>query len=291
MSSGNRIAPEKVDTKRIWWLASYPKSGNTWVRFLLEAYITGRVEINNFYGQFVYGDLRPADYRAVCNLPLERLGTEAINLLRPAALLHVIGQAGGADVCLKTHHARGALNFVRLIPPELTKGAIYVIRDPRDAVISWAHHNRALNGDIEGAIDQFLDESFYIMDDSSLFHYVGPWGTHVEGWTTGPASYPVHVVRYEDLHQRPHEMLSGVLETFGIAVDQERLDRAVREASFAKLRAQEEAEGFVEKRGGERFFRVGKAGQWRDVLTAEQVARLEEAFGPVMRKWGYELRC
>lgn len=275
----------KCDVKKIWWLASYPKSGNTWVRLFMEAYVAGYCDIAITSGRFVRGDQRPSDFQRVSGWPVSELSPDAMNLMRPAALCNMVAFAEGAEICLKTHFIRGAINYVRMIPAELTLGAVYILRDPRDVAVSMSHHNDCT---IDEAIGQLNDKDHALTTDNGLFCYCGNWSQHVRNWTTGKASYPVHTVRYEDLLANPEEEFVKIVEAFGIKPDPERVEVAMRATSFDVLQGQEDAKGFVEKEGGERFFRNGKAGGWRDALTEAQSYRIECAHAGVMREQGYE---
>jgi aryl sulfotransferase len=103
---------------------------------------------------------------------------------------------------------------------------------------------------------------------------------------------PVHLVRYEDMQADTVGALTRALAFAGRAASDAEIAQAVRFANFAQLQAQEQETGFREAprpRPGGRFFRRGEAGAWRDELNAEQVARIEAAHAPMMRRLGYAL--
>ena len=103
------------------------------------------------------------------------------------------------------------------------------------------------------------------------------------------APFPVHLLRYEDMHGDPHAAFAAVAAFLGLSSDRERIAAAVDAASFSRLQAQERAAGFVEKPiQAAAFFREGRVDGWRQVLTAEQNARIVEANEPVMRRLGYD---
>lgn len=263
-----------MTTRPITWLASYPKSGNTWVRMFLDCYISGRpVDINDVDNRTCRGDLDLLTYQAASVLPLPGIDREHHALLRGAALLNSI--AGREHSILKTHFENNAA----WIPPQLTRGAVYLVRDPRDVACSWASH---CDISIDEAIDHLTTRMCYLQDSGLAFH-AGTWASNVESWCEWPT------VRYEDMRRLPQSSFATIVEACGLEYDEDRFYFALRESRFANLQRQEQANGFIEKRGGDAFFRQGKVGAWREVLTPEQVERIEAECGEVMQKCGYEL--
>ena len=274
--------------KRVLWLASYPKSGNTWLRFVLDSYAADReVPINTYYGHYASGDLHVGSYQTVCPWPLNTAPQYVWVALRVPALLHMMAARQCENMALKTHHANIEMFGMALIPPELTIGAVYIVRDPRDVAISWANHASV---SIDRAIE-FMgrDQATIANQQVKLGHYVASWSQHVSSWTADNEDIETTVVRYEDLLDDPHEEFSRVIKQTHFEYDSDRLSRAIERCSFDRLRAAEDEDGFKEKRGGDHFFRVGKSGQWRDRLTPGQIHRIEEQHCELMMAMGYEL--
>jgi hypothetical protein len=124
-------------------------------------------------------------------------------------------------------------------------------------------------------------------DRTTVASFVGSWSDHVSDWT-GKSSYPVLVLRYEDLLETPVDCFEQVVTHLGMTQDQQRLERAVEHSSFERLRQQEQAGGFVEvSTKSDQFFASGTAGQWRDALSAEQVKRVRQANKQLMKQYGY----
>jgi hypothetical protein len=97
----------------------------------------------------------------------------------------------------------------------------------------------------------------------------------------------LHVVRYEDLQDRPFETFTAVARFLDLSPPRERLDRAISNSSFGALKAQEEEHGFVERTEHTRFFREGRAGVWRAALSEQQVARIVSDHREEMERFGY----
>lgn len=269
-------------SKPFIWLASYPKSGNTWLRIFLGCYLNdGPIDINSLPYDLTHYDLKPYFYRSAAAYDLKHLNQYEVTNLRGTVLQHMYSM-GSWPLLIKTHHSRTRLYSVDLIPNAWTEKAVYVVRDPRDVAISFAHHT-----------DQDLDHTIEMMGDEgagnchfreqSLFHFLSSWSNHINSWMSAD-KFDVLCLRYEDFGE---EQFTKLLEFLEWEVDEDRVRRAVEWSSFSNLQAQEEKMGFKELQ--ERtFFRLGQAGAWKDTLTEEQIRKIEEDHGEVMEKLGYE---
>ena len=112
------------------------------------------------------------------------------------------------------------------------------------------------------------------------------WSGHAASWLE--AGLPLHVARYEDLLAHPRAAFAAIVRFAGLGADAARLARAVDHARFDRLRAQEQACGFRERQPtAPSFFRAGRAGSWRDVLSPPLVRAIVDAHAPVMERFGY----
>ena len=272
--------------KSIVWLASYPKSGNTWLRMFLSNYLLRAKEpvpLRKAY-QIALGDAMQGPYRIIARRAIDPTDEAAILALRPGVLKAIV--ANKADVNLvKTHNPNIRVRGIELIPAALTRLAIYIVRNPLDVLISYADHYGQTHA---AAVHSISSPSTKILADSdNVVQYLGSWSDHVNSWTR-TRNFPVCTLRYEDLIDDPEAAFSAVLKRMGVPVEPERLARAIEFSSFDQLRGQEAAHGFAEKsRHAERFFRAGTAGQWRDTLAPDIVARICDKHGKVMQRFGY----
>jgi len=270
--------------RKIHWLASYPKSGNTWVRMFLAAYRYGVGNINQA-AELFKGDTNLYAYQAASPKPVQDLTTHEALALRQAAMMHLVAQHASDPVIVKTHNAAAILNGVELCWEPITAGAVYLTRDPRDVVLSYSRH---VGKDVDGTI-QLMSEDYARTSThgTKVAHFLSSWSQHVMSWQEREN---VTAVRYEDMLADPVKEFSRIVTAVGCTLDEERVAHAVEAVAFDKLKAQEARDGFAEasnKAGG--FFHKGKAGRWRDELTDEQVARIEADHGKVMEALGYEL--
>ena len=279
--SGGKILSTE---RKIRWLASYPKSGNTWIRMFLNAYATRcDPDLNSAY-QFVTSDLRPEAYQMMMPRPLDELTLVEQFMYHAGSLINLIKLSPTKDVYCKTHNAKATVDGYMLIPPMISGPSVYVIRDPRDVVISMAEH---FEKDIDRSIKDLNDKARAGKASFNLFHMFMDWSTHAISWLSQNKNIPMLLVRYEDLLEKTPEAFKAILEQFDIEFDEERLQLAMQRSSFDNLRQKEDATGFVEKAGGDKFFRVGKAGQWKTLLSKKQIDDIEGPNKEVMKAYGY----
>lgn len=215
------------------------------------------------------------------------LNNQEIDSLREAVQLDMSHRVR-PPVLIKTHNARVQHNGYPIIRRELTLGAIYIIRNPLDVVDSVADH---WGVDHERAIGMMNDRNLTIGGPKQdlVTQYLESWSGHVSSWIDQRA-FPVHVVCYEDLLHRTEMTFRNVLTFLGWDPERPRIERAIAETDFRRLQQREKESGFGErsqKSTSGRFFRSGKAERWREILTEEQIDRIQTAHHDVMRRFGY----
>ena len=270
----------------ILWLASYPKSGNTWLRAFLHNLLRNPrtpFDINRM-SELTAGDSQVHWFRRLDPRPPEALGRADLARLRPEVHA-LIAKSAPDTVMVKTHNALVEVAGAPMITQTLTAAAVYVVRNPLDVAVSYADH---LGESVDNIIT--IMESKGFETPASAQHvpeHHGDWSTHVESWT-GRAHPQLHVVRYEDMSARPGPTFRALAAFLGLKPPRERLERAIRHSSFRALRAQEERTGFIERTPVQgRFFRAGKVGGWRRVLDDAQIRRVVERHRTQMARFGY----
>lgn len=274
--------------RNIIWVASFPKSGNTWMRALLANYILKREHpfpINDL-GSFSLSDIRPRFFHEASGKPVEQLSQNHTLELRFKSQ-QLISESKPHDHFVKTHSRFGSYKDHPLINSTVSKGAIYLVRNPLDIVISFASH---LGTSIDEAID-LMDDPLYSTksNDSNVLTILGGWSGHVDSWLTNK-SIPRILVRYEDLEANPNKEFSKILNTLGINIDQTLLRKSVEFSSFSELSEQESKSGFRERPPhAEQFFRKGTSGQWNLILEDRQIRKIVNSHGLVMKRLGYNV--
>lgn len=271
----------------ICWIASYPKSGNTWLRAFIANYLVNQprpVDLNALY-QHSQGEARAERYsRFVPGGDTTALDLEEICAIRPLVHADMAHEAQGT-IFVKTHNFHGAFRNRPLHNAAVTSGAIYVVRNPLDVAISLAHY---FNFTIDQAIDFMAEELIGTMNEANhVPQVISSWSINVCSWTE-PPSPSVLVVRYEDLLEKPVKAFRKVVALMGLPRDDARLRRAISFTSFRQMRAQEVSGGFVERHEeASSFFRIGRKDQWREQLSEEQVARLVSQHHEQMERFRY----
>lgn len=271
----------------ILWIASYPKSGNTWVRTFLHNYIENLktpVDINTIHQQSV-DEVKAHRYQAF--IPDDKkttdLSLEEICAIRPLVQAQMAAEAP-ATLFVKTHNFQGEYKGYPLHNWQVSSGAIYVVRNPLDVAVSLKHY-----------FDYSYDEAIAFMSEDmagtpnepeNVPQVVSSWSQHVSSWTQGGRN--MLVLRYEDMLAHPQRSFRKIESLLGVKKDVKRLAKAIRFSSFNQLKKQEQHKGFVEKHeNAGQFFRQGKTKQWRDELTDKQVQQIIKDHREQMERFKY----
>lgn len=276
----------------IIWLASYPKSGNTWFRILLSHILNTSDalhyinDINSILGSHMLAERRWMN--AVSGFDTTLLSHEEVDQLRPAAYTWY-ARTLRKKTCIKIHDAYTFLKDGRaLIPDQGSYAALYFIRNPLDVAISLAHYAKC---PLDWSI-QMMGSPYFVIPQERLRNVqlrqkLLTWSQHVQSWASAK---PIRrlVLRYEDMLANPSETFGKGLEFLDLKVSDSRLQAAIEATSFDKLQQQEAKFGFREKLSTEgQFFRKGIAGDWKNVLEPRQIEKIIQDHGEVMRQFGY----
>lgn len=277
--------------KRIVWIASYPKSGNTWFRIFLTNFLRdgdAPADINDLAG----GPIASARdwFDEAVGYDSGELTFDEIDALRPDVYRYR-ARTAAETLYLKVHDAYTFLPDGRpLFPPEATCAAIYLVRNPLDVVASYAHHvgGNRLDATIRDLADPRMElAAFNATEDNQLRQKLLTWSDHTASWADA-AGFPVHVIRYEDLLREPIRTFGDAVRFLGLPDDPARVGKAAHFSRFEEVRRQEQANGFREKLPrSPSFFRKGQAGAWRDELSPEQVERVLSSQQAALRRFGY----
>ena len=283
--------PERSGPGRIDWLASYPKSGNTWLRILLANYFA---ETDDPYDFNMPGVTRGSaasrwvfdEFLGISSSDLSLSETRA---MRPQ-VYKLMAQRNFAPIWLKTHDRQQRVGDGGwLFPAAVSGSAIYIIRNPLDVAVSNAFHDG--HTDMARAVNKLCDQNATIGQGSSdqFPQLLGDWSGHVQSWVD-QGQIRVLVVRYEDMLADTAAVLTTVIRFArpDIEVERHRVTRAVRNSRIEALQLSEDRTGFREApRTSGRFFRKGEAGDWRNHLSAAQALQIRVAHLAVMSRFGY----
>jgi len=269
-------------------IASYPKSGNTWTRIVLDHMIAGTADLDlTSLSMALYGKSRRQVFDQLSPAPASSLRHDEIDALLPEVLRYYAKDLERYQL-IKTHALPIGQHGDFWFPPELVAGVVHLVRHPFDVVLSYANHRaKSLDNTIKLMVkDDAWGWANKTELGTGLHELMGSWRTHAEDWSA-ELPMPSITIRYEDLLADPTTHFAQMLDMVGMTYDPDLLDEVIAATRFEKLREREERDGFREKPEKSRaFFNSGRAGRGASELSKDQKRRFEEAHA-MMRKFGY----
>jgi hypothetical protein len=276
----------------IYWLASYPKSGNTWLRsfiFALQNQSTTDVTTIDI-NQLHTGAIASSRSWLANGLGVE-LGlhsAEQIESYRSDAYRFIHSQLT-EPAYHKIHDANHLCASVgHLCSPDACAGALYVVRNPFDVAISFANH---MGVSLDKSIGMMGTSDFALLADNKKYRpqvrqHMGSWSDHVTSWID--CDLPILVVRYENMQNNSLVCFTQVSQFLHLSDDENSVKKAIAMCHFDKLKKQEDKHGFKERPvKSKAFFRKGLVGDWQNTLSLSQVDRLITDHAVVMQRLGY----
>ena len=278
--------------KNIIWVASYPKSGNTWMRSLLANIIY--LKDSDFNFEILK---RITDFDTLTNysfLKEEIIKDRGLEKLENISKYWIKAQKNfnlkGEKKLFKTHASNLSYLGNAYTNNETAKGAIYIIRDPRDVVISYSNH-----------LNKSIDETIKIIQKDNTITYshknnfpvlMSRWDYHIMSWFN--LKSPKIFIQYEHMLDNT-EMIIKILVKFlnehlsyNITITDNSIKKIIENTNFEKLKEKEKTEGFPEASKNSVFFRKGIKNQWQDILSSNQEKVISEAFYRTMKKFNYK---
>ena len=274
----------------IIWLASYPKSGNTWFRIFLSNLLqpeNAPADINDLESTPIASARGIFD--TITGFNAADLSHDESDRFRPEVYEHLSSNAEDIQF-QKVHDAFTYLDDgSALLSKKATRGAIYFIRNPLDVAISYANHSGI---PIDKSIEQINDPDHAFCYKSKQLHNqlrqkLLTWSQHVESWVDH-SGIDVHVMRYEDMKNNPLKTFSGAVDFAGLEKTDAEIQQALKHSDFKEIQKQEQEKGFHEKAPDcQAFFKKGECGYWREVLNEDQVKQIIDAHATIMKRFGY----
>ena len=283
----------------IFWIASYPKSGNTWLRILLASYFYTKDGIydekvlknidqfpqKKFFDSFNFDQKIPTD-----TIKFWIKAQEKINQDRKLKFF-------------KTHNTFGKLNNFDFTNIENSIGCIYIVRDPRNIITSLKNFYE-MNDD--QAFKWITNKNQYIYDvykfktiGYSNFQFISSWDTNFESWKI-QKQIPIKVIRYEDLLNETYNVFYDVIKFIHKTINSEekifknKIKNAVSSSLFSKLKEKEKKEGFSEAPKSKLlnskipFFNLGPNNNWKKILNDNLKDRLNNTFKKKLKELSYQ---
>ncbi len=276
--------------QNIIWIASYPKSGNTWVRVFLHNLrreMEGRgdepLDLNRLHESSAW-EIHAKDYGAIIGKPVMEATPAEIAGARPEVQRRL---ANGRDApfLVKTHLTVGMDCGHPTINLDATLAAVYIVRNSLDVAVSYANHaGHSLDLIVEHMCTPAMKT---VMTAKDVNETIGSWSQNVASWT-GVYQRPVLFLRYEDLLNEPSKHFARLVRFMGWTPTEVQIDSAVTMSSFDDLKRLEISSGFNERPvTSPSFFRQGSTGKWASALSLGQKKRILSEHAPMMQRFGY----
>jgi aryl sulfotransferase len=281
----------RTASQKICWLASYPKSGNTWTRILLANLLGDEQDESDELTIDLAGSIASnrVQFDNLTGLSSSDMTDDEIDLLRPDAN-RAIAATAKKMIYTKVHDAyHDSGNGEAIFPEDCSFGVIYLVRNPLDVAVSYAYHQG--HEGFAKVVEQ-MNNPTHVMaggPKSQLRQKTLGWSGHYRSWHD-QTKIPVLTIRYEDMIDDTAASVARMAGFIGLNKPDlsEKIGRAVEQSRFDTLREKEEISGFGERpEKSARFFRSGRVGEGRERLSADLQSKMIEANHPLMQELGY----
>ena len=274
----------------IIWLASYPKSGNTLVRSLLSSYFFSKD------GKYFFDQIK--NIQQFPNIELfKSLGID-INNQKEVIKNYIVAQnkinKKNSIQFYKTHSSLFNIDSNAFTDLKNSLGVIYIVRDPRNVVTSWAHHNDI---SVNDSSDYLIHQNETYGNVNKVYH--GTWNYNFQSWKSFKYQERYLLIKYEDLINDKKKIFLQILKFINkfkkekLSIDIKKIDNILKYTSFDKMKKLEKEKGFFEamtdsKTGIKKtFFNLGPENKWQNLLDAKIRFKIENAFQEEMKERGY----
>tara|TARA_Y200000002_G_scaffold12649_1_gene10329 strand:- start:234 stop:1082 length:849 start_codon:yes stop_codon:yes gene_type:complete len=280
----------------IIWIASYPKSGNTWLRALISSYYYSEKGLFNQSSLTNISQFPQAMYFKSFNYD-PRVVTDTVKFWISAQ--EIINKDKKFKF-FKTHNVLGAINNSKFTDKKNTIGCIYVVRDPRNVLTSLQNHYEMSK---EESLNFMLNENKFIYDhsvknDYSNFQFISSWEKNYQSWIN-QKNFSVITIKYEDLINDTLETFKKVIEYIELITksregyNDKKAENSIQSTSFEKMKNMEKKDGFTEsilsKNESQKipFFHLGPKNDWRNIFDENYQKKINLIFKQNLKELNY----
>ena len=277
----------------IIWIASYPKSGNTYLRSFLASYYyseDGNFNFDQLLKIHQFPNIKFSNFEPKTKKEASKNWMFNQNAFFNKDKLNLV----------KTHNCLYPYEENNFTSKNQTLGAIYIVRDPRNLITSLTHHYVI---DYKKAIEKMSDENCVLLEkshdkDYSNFTYLSSWSNHYKSWKNN-SEFKTLFIKYEDLKKNKIEIFKKIIffinEVTGDnkKIDERKFSNSIKTTSFSILKNKELNEGFEESvysnKTGKKinFFNLGFNNRWQKILPVEIKNKTNEIFKEDLHKLDY----
>ena len=280
----------------IIWIASYPKSGNTWLRALMSSYYY--TNDGNFKFDLLENiDSFPSE-KYFKNYPDKFLNPEDTSKYWIAEQTKI--NKKNKMTFLKTHMAICKVSDNSFTNEQNSLAGIYIIRDPRNVITSLSNHYQL---SLDKAYEFMKNEkqAIYVKKNDRYlgFQLLWSWSTNIKSWIENKR-FPVLVIKYEDLMDQTFVTFKKVIDFINnitqnkVSFNKERAKNSIKNTSFRNLQKLEKEHGFAEalkEKGSEKkikFFNLGQENNYKKLLPADLINEMNKYFKKELIQFNYE---
>ena len=282
--------------KKICWIASYPKSGNTYLRLLLASYFYTPDGVTKDFQEVknIISMNRYNIYNKIKNFPkIKELvdDPQKITLFWEDAQKFLLEEIKN-NLFVKTHNCMAEIMYKKFTSEKYTKCFIYIVRDPRSVAVSYKHHFQVT---YDKSVKQLINKNLIDFEFNSKKYVpdlISSWSMHYNSWKNFLNKGNGIIIKYEDLTQNPYILFKKVLNFLSnhmdITINEEKIKKSIKSNHFSNLQKIEKQKGFFEKPEiTKKFFRKGLIDEWKSCLTLQQQDTIQMNFKKEMIELGY----